>query len=149
MNIDYFMKEAIKEAKKGFNCNEIPIGGLLVDNITKSILARNYNRINELKSAISHCELLLISESCNKLQSKYLKNTTLFITLEPCIMCAAAISEVHISSVYFGAYDEKNGGLDNLFIKYNKKIFTPDIYGGIKQNECSNLLKEFFKNKRI
>ena len=73
MNIDYFMKEAIKEAKKGFNCNEIPIGGLLVDNITKSILARNYNRINELKSAISHCELLLISESCNKLQSKYLK----------------------------------------------------------------------------
>ena len=149
MNIDYFMNEAILEAKNAFNHQEVPVGGLLVDNNTKSILARGHNQMNKSFNAMSHCEILLIFEACKKLQSKYLTNTTLFISLEPCMMCAAAICEVHISKVYFAAYDEKNGGLENLSIKFNQNnIFLPEIYGGIHEQESLNLLKKFFKNKR-
>jgi len=150
MNIDYFMNEAIFEARKAFNNNEVPVGGLLVDNKTQSIIARGHNQINKSISAIRHCEILLIFEACKKLKSKYLSNTTLFISLEPCIMCAAAISEVHISKVYFAAYDEKNGSLEKLAIIFKKNnIFLPEIYGGIHEKESKILLKQFFKNKRL
>ena len=92
MNIDYFMSEAIVEARKAYTHNEVPVGGLIVDNITKSILVRGYNKMNNSLNAINHCEISLIFKACKKLQSKYLTNTTLFISLEPCMMCAAAIS---------------------------------------------------------
>ena len=137
MNIDYFMSEAIVEARKAYIHDEVPVGGLIVDNTTKSILVRGYNKMNNSLNA------------CKKLQSKYLTNTTLFINLEPCIMCAAAISEAHIGKVYFGAYDEKKGGLDNLSISFKQNnLFLPEIYGGIHEQESLMLLKKFFKNKR-
>ena len=149
MNIDYFMSEAIVEAKKAYIHNEVPVGGLIVDNTTKSIIVRGYNKMNNSLNAINHCEISLISNACKKLQSKYLTNTTLFISLEPCIMCTAAISEVHISKVYFGAYDEKKGGLDNFSIVFKKnRFFIPEIYGGIYEQESLILLKKFFRNKR-
>jgi len=149
MNIDYFMNETIVEAKKAFNNNEVPVGGLIVDNSRKSVLVRGYNQMSSSLNAINHCEISLIFEACKKLQSKYLSNTTLFISLEPCMMCAAAISEVHISKVYFGAYDEKKGGLNDLSITLKqKKIFIPEIYGGIHERESIKLLKQFFKSKR-
>jgi len=143
------MNEALIEARKAFNHNEVPVGGLLIDNNTQSILVRGHNQINQSENAINHCEILLIFEACKKLKSKYLSNTTLFVSLEPCTMCAAAISEVHISKVYFAAYDEKYGGLENLYIALKKNnTFIPEIYGGIKEKESSLLLKEFFKNYR-
>ena len=149
MNIDYFMSEAIVEARKAYIHNEVPVGGLIVDNTTKSILVRGYNKMNNSLNAINHCEISLISKACKKLQSKYLTNTTLFISLEPCIMCAAAISEAHISTVYFGAYDDKKGGLDNLSFVFKKNnFFLPEIYGGINEKESLILLKKFFKSKR-
>ena len=148
MNIDYFMNEAIVEARKAYTHNEVPVGGLIVDNFTKSILVRGYNKMNNSLNAINHCEISLISKACKKLQSKYLTNTTLFISLEPCIMCAAAISEAHISKVYFGAYDDKKGGLDNFSVVFKKKFFLPEIYGGIHEKESLILLKKFFKSKR-
>ena len=149
MNIDYFMTEAIHEARKAYIHNEVPVGGLIVDNTTKSILVRGYNKMNNSLNAINHCEISLISKACKKLQSKYLTNTTLFISLEPCIMCAAAISEAHIGKVYFGAYDEKKEGLDNLSFAFKKNnFFIPEIYGGIHEQKSSMLLKKFFKNKR-
>jgi len=149
MNIDYFMSEAIAEAKKAYIHNEVPVGGLIVDNITDSIIVRGYNKMNKSLNAINHCEISLISKACKKLQSKYLNNTTLFVSLEPCMMCAAAISEAHISEVYFGAYDEKRGGLDNLSITFKqKKFFLPEIYGGIHEQDSLMLLKKFFKSKR-
>ena len=107
MNIDYFMNEAIKEAEKAYKSDEVPIGGLLVNNSTQSIITRNFNRMNISKNAINHCELLIIFDACKNLKSKYLQNTSLFITLEPCTMCAAAICEAQINTVYFGAYDDK------------------------------------------
>ena len=148
MNVDFFMKEAIIEADKAYNLNEIPVGGILVDNITNKIVARNYNTVNKNKNAIKHCELNLIHEACERLKLKYLENMTLFVTLEPCTMCASAISEAHIKDLYFGAYDEKNGGIEKLRVAFQREnIFIPTIYGGIMEKECSNLLKKFFKNK--
>ena len=150
MNIDFFMKEAIHQAKIAFENNEVPIGGVLVDNKTNKIIVSAYNLINKLKNPINHCELILIAEGCKKLNSKYLNETTLFVTLEPCTMCAAAISESHISKIYFSAFDEKKGGIEKLKIAYKRKnIFVPEIYGGILENESRNLIKSFFKKKRL
>ena len=148
MNVDFFMKEAIIEANKAFNLDEFPVGGVIVDNVSGKILARSHNSINKDNNAIKHCELNLINKTCQKLNLKYLENMTLFVTLEPCTMCASAVSEVHINNLYFGAYDEKNGGIEKLRLAFQRKnIFMPTIYGGIMEKECSNLLKKFFKNK--
>ena len=105
--------------------------------------------MNQSHNAINHCEIILINEGCKKLNSKYLNQTSLFITLEPCTMCAAAISEVHISRIYFGAYDEKKGSLDSIMKLYNtKNYFVPEVYGGIEEKKCSDILKNFFQKKR-
>ena len=148
MNVNYFMQQAIIEANKALDLNEVPVGGIVVDNESNQIVARSYNTVNMDKNAIRHCELNLIHQTCKKLELKYLDNMTLFVTLEPCTMCASAISEIHIKNVYFGAYDEKNGGIEKLRVAFQREnIFMPTIYGGIMEKECSNLLKKFFKNK--
>ena len=121
MNVDFFMKQAIIEADKAFNLNEVPVGGILVDNKSNKIVARSHNTVNKDKNAIKHCELNLIQETCTRLQIKYLENMTLFVTLEPCTMCARAISEVHIKNIYFGAYDEKNGGIEKLRVAFQRE----------------------------
>ncbi len=149
MNVDYFMNEALVEANKAFAFQEIPVGAILVDNNSKKIISRNYNKMNRLNNAIQHCELNIIFETCEKLKQKYLENMTMFVTLEPCVMCASAISEAHIDSLYFGAYDEKNGGIEKLRVTFERNnIFTPKIYGGIMEDKCSSLLKDFFKKIR-
>ncbi len=149
MNVDYFMNEALIEAEKAFIANEIPVGAIIVDNSTKEIISRNYNKMNKLNSAIKHCEIDLILDACKKLKKKYLDNTSIFITLEPCSMCASAISEVHIDSLYYGAYDEKNGGIEKIRVTFERKnIFMPNIYGGIMEEKCSKLLKDFFMKIR-
>tara|TARA_Y100000996_G_scaffold379866_1_gene333407 strand:- start:438 stop:869 length:432 start_codon:yes stop_codon:yes gene_type:complete len=143
------MNAAIIEAKKALKINEVPIGAVLVDNQTNKIIFRNYNKINTLNNAIKHCEINLINDACEKLKQKYLENMTMFVTLEPCSMCTSAISEVHIGALYFGAYDEKNGGIEKIRTTFQRNnIFMPNIYGGILEDDCSILLKKFFSNKR-
>ena len=142
------MNEAINQAKLAFEKDEVPVGGILVDIATNQIIAKSFNKVNKEKNAIYHCEIDLIINACKKLSRKYLNNTAMFVTLEPCLMCASAISEVHIDKLYFGAYDEKNGGIEKLRIAFQRQnIFMPTIYGGIMEKECSSLLKKFFKNK--
>mgnify|MGYP001242549329 FL=1 len=149
MNINYFMNEAIKEANYAFNNNEVPVGGILVDHKTNEIISRSYNKVNKEKNAIYHCELDLIIHSCKKLSSKYLDNTVMFVTLEPCLMCASAISEVHIDKLYFGAYDDKNGGIEKFKFQLKREhTFVTDIYGGIMENDCKNLIENFFQRLR-
>ena len=149
MNVDYFMNEALLEAKKAFTFNEIPIGAVIVDNISNEIISRNYNQVNKSNNAINHCEIDLIYRTCKLLKQKYLDNMTMFVTLEPCTMCASAISEAHINTLYFGAYDEKKGGIEKLRLAFKRNnIFMPNIYGGILENKCSNIIKEFFKTIR-
>ncbi len=149
MNINYFMNEALIEAKKAYNYDEIPIGALLVDNLSNKIIAKKFNQINKFNNPIKHCEISLIIETCENLKQKYLDNMTMFVTLEPCSMCASAISEAHINTLYFGAYDEKNGGIEKIRFAFQRNnIFLPNIYGGIMEDQCSKLLKKFFENKR-
>ncbi|MDC0057615.1 nucleoside deaminase [Pelagibacteraceae bacterium] len=145
MNIDYFMNEAINQAKFAFNKSEVPVGGILVDNETNEIIVKSYNKVKKEKNAIYHCEIDLIIKACKKLSCKYLNNTVMFVTLEPCLMCASAIKEAHIDKLYFGAYDEKNGGIEkNKLFLNNKHTFKTEIYGGIMENDCKNLLENFF-----
>ena len=149
MNINYFMNEAIKEANYAFINNEVPIGGVLIDSKTKKIIHRSYNKVNKEKNAMHHCEIDLIIHSCKALSRKYLHDTIMFVTLEPCLMCASAISEVHIDKLYFGAYDNKNGGIENFkFQSKREHAFKTEIYGGIMENDCKALLENFFKKLR-
>lgn len=149
MNINFFMSKALEQAKKAFLLNEVPIGAVLVDNIDKKIINSAHNLVNFNTNATSHAEILLINRACKIKNSKYLTKTSLFVTLEPCAMCAAAISEVHIDKIYFGAYDEKKGSLESLMNLYSKKnYFVPDVYGGINEEECSFILRNFFQEKR-
>ena len=146
MNINFFMDKALEEANKALEAGEVPIGAVLVDNFSENIIYASHNLVNFIKNASMHAEIVVINESCRIKKSKYLNETSLFVTLEPCLMCAAAISEVQIKSVYFGAFDEKNGGLENTKKVYNSRnVFFPDIYGGIKEINCSNLLKDYFR----
>ena len=149
MNINYFMNEAINQAKIAYEKDEVPVGGILVDIVTNEIIAKSYNRVNGDKSAIYHCEINLIINACKKLSSKYLNNLVMFVTLEPCLMCASAIKEAHIKKLYFGAYDEKKGGIEtNKLFSNTKHTFKTEVYGGIMEKECNALLKQFFKTIR-
>ena len=149
MNIDFFMNIALDQAKKALDFQEVPIGAVLVDNNSMNIIKTAHNLSNSKHNATLHAEMVIINESCKIRESKYLNQTSLFVTLEPCMMCAAAISEAHIERIYFGAYDEKKGSLESVTKMYNKKhFFVPEIYGGINEHECSHILKNFFKDKR-
>ena len=110
MNIKYFMKRALEQAKKALLADEIPIGAVLVDNKNNKIISESHNLINSNNNATQHAEMIIIHEACLKRQSKFLSDTSLFVTLEPCAMCAVAISTARINKIYFGAYDEKKGG---------------------------------------
>ena len=149
MNIKFFMNKAISEANKAFSTDEVPVGAVLVDNKSQQIITSACNSININNDATQHAEIVVIQESCKKLCRKYLTNTSIFVTLEPCVMCAAAISEAHIDKIYFGAYDEKKGSLESIMKIYNtKNYFVPEVYGGINETECSMILKKFFQEKR-
>jgi len=143
------MKLAKEESKKAYLLNEIPVGAVLVDNITNSLISSAHNETIKQKNPTKHAEMVLIEKACKEKQLKYLINTSIFITLEPCAMCAAAISEARIKRIYFGAYDEKKGSLESIMKIYNtKNYFVPEVYGGINEIECSIILKEFFKKRR-
>ena len=149
MNINFFMDKAIEQAHKALLVNEIPVGALLVDNNNQEIIASSHNLTNSLNNSTFHAEIMVINKACEKKKKKYANDTTLFVTLEPCAMCAAAISEVHIKRIYFGAYDEKKGSLETIMRIYNEKhYFVPEVYGGIREVECSLLLKNFFQLQR-
>tara|TARA_Y100001970_G_scaffold3563_1_gene4098 strand:- start:6705 stop:7151 length:447 start_codon:yes stop_codon:yes gene_type:complete len=144
------MEQAILEANKGCSFEEVPIGAVIIDNLSESIIAKTHNQTVLKKNATQHAEILAIEIACKKLNSKYLNNTSIFVTLEPCAMCAAAISAVKINYIYFGAYDEKRGSLESIMNIYKEKnIFVPEVYGGVNEIECSMLLKNFFKEKRL
>lgn len=140
---EYFMKEALKEAKKAAGKDEVPIGAVIV--CRNTIIARAHNLVEQLKDPTAHAEMQAFTAASNYLQSKYLKDCTLYVTIEPCNMCAGAAYWVQISRIVFGASDPKRG-----FSNYNKEIIHPttQITQGILKDECSQLVQEFFQNKR-
>ena len=143
-----FMKEALSLARKAGELGEIPVGALVVSN-TGDIIAGAYNLRESKKSATAHAELLAIENACEALGGWRLGGCTLYVTLEPCPMCAGAIVNSRIDRVVFGAYDMQAGCCGSL-INFNAYPFNHsfDIKGGVLEAECQALLTEFFSKKR-
>lgn len=138
-----FMKEALKEAQKAFNADEVPIGAVIAcDN---KIIARAHNYTERLNDVTAHAEMQAFTSAANHLGGKYLNECTLYVTLEPCPMCAGASYWTQIKKIVYAAKDEKRG-----YSRYSKKLLHPttEITGGILEKESKKLLKDFFKKKR-
>ena len=144
---EFYMRKAIELAKEAYDDDEVPVGAVIVRN--DEIVATGRNRREKQKNALLHAEIDAINNACKALGGWRLWNCEMYVTLEPCPMCAGAIINAHIPKVYFGAYDFKNGScktIVNLFeLPYG---FKPECTGGVLEAECSQLLKSFFKRLR-
>ena len=148
MTLPGFMSQALALADQASLANEVPIGAVIVkDGI---IIASAYNLTETQNDPTAHAELLAIRSACEKLKTPRLIDCDLYVTLEPCAMCAQAISFARIRRLYFGAYDEKGGAVENGARIYHQSTchHRPEVYGGISESECGEVLREFFKNKR-
>ncbi|WP_188660649.1 nucleoside deaminase [Terasakiella brassicae] len=144
------MDLAIIEAEKAALRGEVPIGAVVVDSRTGEVLARAGNRTEEDNDPTAHAELVALRLAARHIGSPRLPYCDLYVTLEPCTMCATAISFARIRRLYFGAYDPKGGGVDHGAQFYNQSTchHRPDVYGGLRENECGLLLRSFFQEKR-
>ncbi len=149
MTMEKYIKEALTLAEKAKQLGEVPVGAVIVKN--GEIIARGYNRREADNSALGHAEIMAINEACQRLNRWRLDDCELYVTLEPCPMCAGAIINSRIKRVIFGAFDKKAGSCShdsvvNLFeLPYNHK---PEVWAGIMEAECSEMLTEFFGNLR-
>ena len=138
----YFMKRALQEAEQAFDKNEVPIGAVIV--FDNQIIARAHNLTETLNDVTAHAEMQAFTAASDFLGGKYLKKCTLYVTLEPCQMCAGASYWTQIAKIAYGASEEKRG-----FRKLNTTLHPKTkVVGGILENECANLLKRFFIEKR-
>lgn len=145
MNDEQYMRLALREAAIAFEKDEVPIGAVLV--IGDKIISRSYNQVELLNDSTAHAEILSLTAAYNSLGSKYVNNATLYVTIEPCLMCCGALYWSKIGKVVFGAPDDKNS-----FRKYTGDInpFHPKtiLIAGVLREECGALMKEFFTKKR-
>lgn len=143
------MEMALEEAREAANRGEVPVGAVLTSPDGR-VLARDGNRTLELRDPTAHAEMLVIRSASDALGSERLVGCHLFVTLEPCTMCAAAISFARIERLYFGAYDQKAGAIENgiRFFASPTCHHAPDVYGGIAETEASAMLREFFVARR-
>jgi tRNA(adenine34) deaminase len=145
MTDDYFMQQALKEANKAFEDGEVPVGAVVV--MGDRIIARGHNQVERLNDPTAHAEIIALTSAFNYLGSKYLPDASIYITVEPCLMCAGALYWSKVSRIIWGADDEKNG---------HKRITEPnwpfhpktEVVKGIMKDECMELMKRFFKAKR-
>ena len=136
------MQKALQEAEKAFEAGEVPVGAIIT--INEKIIAKAHNLTEMLHDVTAHAEIQAITSASEHLGGKYLKDCTLYVTLEPCVMCAGALAWSQISKVVIGAKDEKRGFLNkNIPLHPKTKIIC-----GILEKECSEIIKNFFKNKR-
>jgi tRNA(adenine34) deaminase len=145
-----FMDLALEEAKAAATRGEVPVGALLVDGQTGEILARAGNRTEEESDPTAHAEILVIREAAAKKDQTRLAGCDLYVTLEPCPMCATAISFARIRRLYFGAYDPKGGGVEHgpKFFGHATCHHQPEVVGGVNERDASMLLKSFFMDRR-
>jgi tRNA(Arg) A34 adenosine deaminase TadA len=145
-----YIQEAIKKAREAFASNEVPIGAVIVDYKEGRVIATGHNMTCNLNDATAHAEIVAIRKACKKLGNWQLNNCDIYVSLEPCPMCAQAISIARIRRLYFAAYDTKSGGVENGARVYNacSAHHKPEIYGGICESEASDLMKDFFRQKR-
>lgn len=145
MTDEYFMIQALKEARLAFDEGEIPIGAVVV--INQKVIARGHNMTERLNDPTAHAEMIALTSAFNYLGSKYLPDATLYVTVEPCLMCAGALYWSKIHRIVWGAEDEKNG---HKRITRDEWPFHPktETASGILKEECSTLMKEFFRARR-
>lgn len=142
-----YIKLALKEAQKAQNKDEVPIGCVIVKN--DKIIARGYNLRETKNNVIKHAEIVAIEKACKKLGSWRLVDCELYVTLEPCAMCAGAIYQARIKKVVFGADDLKGGALGGNFDLFKEKLnHYPEVQRGVLKEECSLIISNYFKNKR-
>lgn len=142
-----FMKIALEEAKIAAGEGEVPVGAVVVKN--GKIISKAHNTREKEQNALAHAEINAIKEACEKLSSWRLDDCEIYVTMEPCPMCAGAIINARIPTVIFGSYDLKMGSFDSVINLANAGFdFKPEIYGGIMENECTAIVKEFFKDLR-
>ena len=139
-----FMRQALVQAQRAFDVDEVPVGAVVV--MHGKIIAKAYNQVQLLKDVTAHAEILAITSACEQLQEKYLTEATLYVTVEPCLMCAGALYWNKIGHIVFGASDEKN----SYRRVTEKNPFHPSttITGGILASDCAALMTSFFKAKR-
>ncbi|MBR1654601.1 MAG: tRNA adenosine(34) deaminase TadA [Clostridia bacterium] len=143
------MKEALKQAQKAYDKLEVPVGAVIVKD--GKIIARAYNQKEEKNDTTNHAEILAIKKASKKLESWRLLDCDMYVTLEPCSMCAGALIQSRIRKVYIGASDEKTGACGSVLnlledFKFNHKV---EVEKGVMQEECETMLKNFFKELRV
>ena len=145
---EFFMRQAILLAQKAASLDEVPVGAVVVQN--DKVIARAYNTKNKKKDALLHAEISALRKAQKKLGDWHLNDCDLYVTLEPCPMCAGACINTRLRTIYFGAYDEKAGCCGTLYNLPQDTRFNhrPNVVGGVLEQECSTLLTQFFKNKR-
>lgn len=145
MTDEHYMQQALKEAQRAFDEDEVPIGAVIVMN--ERIIARGYNQVEKLKDSTAHAEIITLTAAFNFLGSKYLPEATLYVTVQPCLMCSGALYWSKIGRIVYGAEDEKNGYKK---VAGNTSPFHPKtlIVEGILKDECAQLMKDFFKARR-
>lgn len=143
LNDEYFMRVALKEALAAFDEDEVPVGAVVACN--GKIIGKGHNQTERLNDVTAHAEMIAITAAANYLGSKYLEGCTLYVTLEPCLMCASALKWAQISRIVYGASDVKAG-----YSLIQGKVLHPktEVLHGILADECSQLMKDFFKAKR-
>ncbi|WP_057765991.1 nucleoside deaminase [Companilactobacillus tucceti] len=148
--INHFMDLAIDEAKKAESRAEVPIGCVIVDNRTQEVVSVGSNEREETQNAIKHAEIIAIEAACNKIGSWRLEHMSLFVTLEPCPMCAGAIINSRIEEVVFGASDPKAGsvGSINNLLTETRYNHQPEVLANVKSKETGDLLRNFFRKIR-
>ncbi len=138
-----YMRQALLEAEKAFERDEVPVGAVLV--CGDRIIARAHNLTETLNDVTAHAEMQAITAGANYLGGKYLKDCTLYVTLEPCVMCAGALAWAQVGRIVYGASDEKRG-----FVQYAPNALHPkaELIAGVLGDECSEIIKQFFQSKR-
>jgi len=145
-----YMKLALIEASKAADRGDVPVGAVIIDSLSGEVLASSGNCIVTDNDPTAHAEMVVIRETSRKFATPRLMNCDLFVTLEPCPMCATAISFARIRRLYFGAYDPKGGGIDHgpRIFKQTTCHYSPEVVGGVDELEASVLLRNFFQNLR-
>ena len=144
----FFMKQALKQARKAYLFDEVPVGAVIVKD--GAIIARGYNRRQSKRLSTAHAEIICIEKACKKLKDWRLDGCELFVTLEPCPMCAGAALNARLKRVVYGASDVKGGAAESNFNVLTKGVlnWTCEQTGGVLKEECENILKDFFAKKR-
>jgi tRNA(adenine34) deaminase len=145
MTDEHYMRQALAQAQNAFDEDEVPVGAVIV--LNDKIIARGYNQVEKLNDPTAHAEIIALTSAFNYLGSKYLPEATIYVTVEPCVMCAGALYWSKIGRIVYGAADEKNG---YKRVAGDVSPFHPKtlLKTGVLKNECAELMKEFFRHRR-